>query len=84
MAKKENKSSAVESVSSTVEIMAYIDVTGHVAQQEDHETSKLQAIRSNPINFVWYVFGLWSLIVISFNSQVGRLVISIPEFHKDL
>lgn len=56
---------------------------GHASQQEDHEMTKWQAIKKNPINFAWTLFGVWTLIVISFDSQAGGLVISIPEFRKD-
>jgi hypothetical protein len=56
---------------------------GHAAQQADHGLSKWGAIKQNPVNFLWCVYGIWALIVIGFDNQAGGLVISIPEFRKD-
>ena len=62
---------------------ALVQETGHAAQQADHNMSKWGAIRENPINFLWCVYGIWALIVIGFDNQAGGLVVSIPQFRKD-
>lgn len=60
-----------------------VQETGHAAQQADHNMSKWGAIKENPINTLWCVYGIWALIVIGFDNQAGGLVISIPQFRKD-
>lgn len=60
-----------------------VQETGHAVQQADHDMSKWEAIRENPINFLWCLYGVWALIVIGFDNQAGGLVVSIPQFRKD-
>lgn len=56
---------------------------GHLANQEDHEKSKWQAIRANPYAFGWCLFAVWVTILVSFENQAASTVIGIPEFRKD-
>jgi SP family general alpha glucoside:H+ symporter-like MFS transporter len=71
------------SVVSAPDTSQFVQETGHAAQQEDHNLSKWQAIKNNPINFLWCIYGIWALIVIGFDNQAGGIVISIPQFRKD-
>jgi hypothetical protein len=68
---------------SPADIAILVQESGHAAQQEDHNKSKWEAIKENPINFLWALYGAWALVVIAFDSQAGGIVISIPEFRKN-
>lgn len=63
--------------------LGHVTEQGHASQQEDHNMTKLQSIKKNPLNVFWMLFGVWTLIVISFDNQAGGMVVSIPEFRKD-
>jgi MFS transporter, SP family, general alpha glucoside:H+ symporter len=56
---------------------------GHLANQEDHETSRIQAIRSNPWAFAWCLFAVWTTLLVSFENQASGIIIGIPQFRKD-
>ncbi|OQV06969.1 hypothetical protein CLAIMM_11465 [Cladophialophora immunda] len=56
---------------------------GHLANQEDHETSKLQAIKRNPWACAWCVFAVWTVLLVSFENQASGNVLGIPQFRKD-
>jgi hypothetical protein len=68
---------------SPADIAILVQELGHAAQQEEHNKSKWEAIKENPINFLWALYGAWALVVIAFDSQAGGIVISIPEFRKN-
>jgi MFS transporter, SP family, general alpha glucoside:H+ symporter len=55
----------------------------HIANAEDHETSKIQAIRRNPWAFAWCLYAVWTVLLISFEGQAAGNVLGIPEFRKD-
>lgn len=55
----------------------------HLANQEDHETSKLQAIKKNPKAFAWCLFAVWTVLLVSFENQASGNILGIPEFRKD-
>lgn len=59
------------------------DQLGHLANQEDHETSKLQAIKRYPLAFAWCLFAVWTVLLVSFENQASGNVLGIPEFRKD-
>ncbi len=59
------------------------DHLAHLANQEDHETSKLQAIKQNPWVFAWCMFAVWTILLVSFENQASGNILSIPEFRKD-
>ena len=77
---EQGRNVAIVSVAGNSDLM---QETGHATQQADHKISKWGAIKENPINFLWCVYGIWALIVIGFDNQAGGLVVSIPEFRKD-
>ncbi|EON60796.1 hypothetical protein W97_00005 [Coniosporium apollinis CBS 100218] len=56
---------------------------GHLMNQEDHEKSKWQAIKSQPWAFAWCLFGVWLSLLVSFENQAAGIVIGIPQFRKD-
>jgi SP family general alpha glucoside:H+ symporter-like MFS transporter len=62
---------------------ADIETYGHVANQEEHEETVLQAITKHPKTILWCVFALWVLLLSSFDNQAGGIVIGVPEFRKD-
>jgi hypothetical protein len=77
---EQGRNVAIVSVADNSDLM---QETGHATQQADHKISKWGAIKENPTNFLWCVYGIWALIVIGFDNQAGGLVVSIPEFRKD-
>jgi hypothetical protein len=62
---------------------AGIETYSHVANQEEHEETVLQAIIKHPKTILWCVFALWILLLSSFDNQAGGVVIGVPEFRKD-
>ena len=56
---------------------------GHLANQEDHETTRWQAIKANPRVFAWCLYAVWLTILVSFENQATSIVIGIPQFRKD-
>ncbi|KAK9235051.1 general substrate transporter [Lipomyces kononenkoae] len=55
----------------------------HLANTEDHENGKLQAIKRNPWAFAWCLYAVWVTLLVSFENQAGNIVLSIPGFRKD-
>ncbi|KAL4884539.1 general substrate transporter [Aspergillus karnatakaensis] len=55
----------------------------HLINQEDHEKSKWQAIKTQPQAFAWCLFAVWTILLVSFENQAGGIVVSIPQFRKD-
>jgi SP family general alpha glucoside:H+ symporter-like MFS transporter len=76
---------AEKNVGATVEYTdhAHTETYGHLANQEEHEETILQAITKHPKTIVWCVFALWVLLLSSFDNQAGGIVIGVPEFRKD-
>lgn len=56
---------------------------GHLANQEDHELSKIQAIKKHPWAFGWCLFAVWTILLVSFENQASGNILSIPQFRKD-
>lgn len=59
------------------------DQLAHLALQEDHQTSKLQTIKTNPWAFAWCLFAVWTVLLVSFENQASGNILGIPEFRKD-
>ena len=59
------------------------EALGHLANQEDHETGKLQAIKRNPWAFAWCLYAVWTVLLVSFENQASGNILGIPEFRKD-
>lgn len=55
----------------------------HLANQEDHEDGKWQAIRRNPYAFAWCMFAVWITLLVSYENQAAGTVLGIPQFRKD-
>lgn len=55
----------------------------HVANQEERESTKWQAIKNNPWSFFWCLFGIWTILLVSFENQAAGIVVGIPQFRKD-
>lgn len=55
----------------------------HLALTEDREVSKFQAIKQNPWVFLWCLYAVWTVLLVSFENQASGNVLSIPEFRKD-
>ena len=56
---------------------------GHLANQEDHEMTRWEAIKSNPWVFGWCLFAVWTTLLVSFENQASGIVIGIPQFRQD-
>ncbi|ODQ68875.1 hypothetical protein LIPSTDRAFT_121036 [Lipomyces starkeyi NRRL Y-11557] len=56
---------------------------GRLANQEDREVSKWEAIKQNPWNFVWCIYAVWTVLLVSFENQASGNILGIPEFRKD-
>ena len=56
---------------------------GHLVTHEDHETSKWQAIKQNPICFFWCLYAVWTILLVTFENQAAGNVLGIPRFRQD-
>jgi len=56
---------------------------GHLANQEEHETGRLEAFRKYPWACAWCVFSVWCMVLWTFEVQAGGAIIGIPQFRKD-
>lgn len=56
---------------------------GHLVTQEDHETSKWQAIKQNPTCFLWCLYAVWTVLLVTFENQAAGNVLGIPRFRQD-
>lgn len=59
------------------------ETLGHVALQEEHELTVLQAIRRYPKVFLWCLFAQFATLLVSFENQAAGNVLSIPKFRED-
>ncbi|UKZ83265.1 hypothetical protein TrVFT333_011072 [Trichoderma virens FT-333] len=55
----------------------------HLTDQEDHETGIYQSLIRNPWASVWCIYGLWTVILLSFDAQAAGSVVGIPRFRQD-
>ncbi|SPO04116.1 related to maltose permease [Cephalotrichum gorgonifer] len=55
----------------------------NLASQEEHDMSRLEAIKAAPWAFVWCLFGAWCIVLASFQGMAGSTVFGIPQFRKD-
>ncbi|KAJ9650159.1 hypothetical protein H2198_010521 [Neophaeococcomyces mojaviensis] len=67
----------------TVHVEEEIADTAHLAQREDHDTSKWQSITGNPKAFGWCCFAVLVTLLVSYENQAAGTVLSIPQFRKD-
>ncbi|KPM38225.1 hypothetical protein AK830_g8342 [Neonectria ditissima] len=56
---------------------------GHLANNQEHEMTVIQAIRHRPRVFAWAFFAVITCLLVSFENQASGMVLSIPEFRKD-
>lgn len=56
---------------------------GHLANAEDHNLTKWQAIKKYPKTCVWCIYAVWVVLLVSFENQASGTVLGIPEFRKD-
>jgi len=59
------------------------ETAAHLANQEDHEQTRMQAIKQNPWAFAWCMYAVWLTLLVSFENQASGIVIGIPQFRKD-
>lgn len=50
---------------------------------EDRNIGKWAAIRKNPLVFAWCLYGVWTIMLVSFENQAAGIVVGIPQFRKD-
>lgn len=60
-----------------------LQTQAHLADYLDKQTSKWTSIKSHPYAVFCVISMVWVLILTSFESQAGSVVISIGEFRKD-
>jgi hypothetical protein len=74
-----------ENVDSHVEKTGDYDVAqlAHITDQEDHETGIYQSLIRNPWPSLWCIYGLWAIILLSFDVQASGSVVGIPRFRQD-
>jgi len=56
---------------------------GLIANEEDHNQSRIQAIKQNPWPFAWCMFAVWTTLLVSYENQASGNVLGIPQFRKD-
>ncbi|RSH80154.1 hypothetical protein EHS25_007259 [Saitozyma podzolica] len=63
----------------------HLDVAavGHLANQEAHDETPMQALRRHPWTCVWVVYGIWVLLCCSFDNSAAGSVVGIPRFRQD-
>jgi SP family general alpha glucoside:H+ symporter-like MFS transporter len=54
-----------------------------LVSKEDHEVSKWQVIKRNPRVFLWSIYAIWAILLVSFDNQASGIVFGIPEFRRD-
>lgn len=59
------------------------EFVGQFAEQEAHEETPWQALKSHPWSSVWVLYGIGIIIACSFDNNAGGNVISIPRFRQD-
>lgn len=73
-----------EKVSDTIHKELHIDQElAAIANQEEDETSKWQAIRKELWAFIWCLYAVWTVLLVSFENQACGSILSIPEFRMD-
>jgi hypothetical protein len=53
---------------------------GHIANQDDHEITAVQALKKNPRTVAWCAYAIWLLVLNSFENQAGGSALGIPQF----
>ena len=61
----------------------YLDRTGHLGNQVEHEEGALQALRLHWKTNLWIVYAIWVLVACSFDNQASAGILGIPKFRKD-
>lgn len=56
---------------------------GHLANAEDHQLTKLEAIKKNPKACAWTLFAIWMVLLVSYENQASGNILGIPQFRKD-
>jgi MFS transporter, SP family, general alpha glucoside:H+ symporter len=74
---EKNEATAIHHESTAEEQLA------RLANQEEHERGKLDAIKHNPKAFAWCLYGAFVTLLVSFENQAAGIVVSIPQFRKD-
>jgi SP family general alpha glucoside:H+ symporter-like MFS transporter len=57
------------------------EVAAHVANQDDHDTTAIEA--KNPKTVLWCCYAIWLLVLNSFENQAGGSALGIPQFRQD-
>jgi len=50
---------------------------------EERSLGKWATIRKNPLVFAWCIYGVWTIMLVSFENQAAGIVVGIPQFRKD-
>lgn len=71
-----------EDAKNAVEMVEVMEETGHLANQADHETTALQALKEHPWAVLWSVYAIWAIVNASFENQAGNIILGIPQFRQ--
>lgn len=55
----------------------------HAVLAEEQDNNKIQAIKQNPWAFLWCLYAVWTVLLVSFENQASGNILGIPEFRKD-
>lgn len=65
------------------DVQGHTDDLANIANQEEHEQGKIEAIKDFPLAFLWSLYAVWCVLLVSFENQAGGNIIGIPQFRKD-
>ncbi|EHK21661.1 uncharacterized protein TRIVIDRAFT_52961 [Trichoderma virens Gv29-8] len=54
-----------------------------LTNREDHQDGKWRAIMKNPWAFLWCLYAVWTVLLVSFENQASGNILGIPQFRKD-
>uniref|UniRef100_A0A8H7K4R9 Major facilitator superfamily (MFS) profile domain-containing protein n=1 Tax=Bionectria ochroleuca TaxID=29856 RepID=A0A8H7K4R9_BIOOC len=66
-----------------VDIMPVQEELANIANQEEHDLGKLESIKKYPLAFLWSLYAVWCVLLVSFENQASGNIIGVPEFRKD-
>lgn len=73
-----------ESTSDAIHEKIHLDQElASIAIQEEQATSKWQAIKKQPWAFIWCLYAVWTVVLVSFENTASGASLSIPGFRKD-
>ncbi|CAI6087915.1 unnamed protein product [Clonostachys chloroleuca] len=66
-----------------VDVLPVQEELANIANQEEHDLGKLESIKKYPSAFLWSLYAVWCVLLVSFENQASGNIIGVPEFRKD-